>query len=98
MKLSLLCNLGSRIFFQIIFIGQITILPIVRNWKTIITVLPLGGIVYRKKTSKINVKRVHCHTIVAFKQSCERLQQNCEWIGDAIIYNVKKKTSVFELW
>jgi hypothetical protein len=44
-------TLVSGNFFQIIYIEQITILPTVKNWEKnrYTTILPLGGIVYRKK-------------------------------------------------
>jgi hypothetical protein len=47
---SFLCNLGSTEFFQIIYMEQITILPTVKKTEKAdnTTVLPLGGIVYRK--------------------------------------------------
>jgi hypothetical protein len=44
-------TLASGKFFQIIYVEQITILPIVKNLKkTNTTIRPLGGIVYRKKS------------------------------------------------
>jgi hypothetical protein len=47
---SFYATLAAEKFFQLIYIEQITILPIVKTGKTVnTTVLPLGGIVYRKK-------------------------------------------------
>jgi hypothetical protein len=44
---------GGGKIFQIIYIQQITILPITKNWKNDnTTILPLSGIVYRKRPQR----------------------------------------------